>query len=771
MVALEVIAVGQKLRHACGRSASNESHWLKSAGKTSAPLTILHGTTSLLGIVYFAFFSSAPMSAAEPSAITAEQRNFFEQRIRPVLVMHCYKCHSEKAKELKGKLRLDSRDGMIKGGESGAVILAGKPEKSRLIKALEYDGLEMPPAGKLPRQVTADFREWIRAGAVDPRQRTSQPKIEPKVIDPVAARGFWSLRDLVRPPAPQVAEEWARNPIDRFIADKQIQAGIKPGKNAKPARLARRAYFDLTGLPPPPEIEAFAERYSDAEYEKLVDRLLKSPQFGERWARYWLDIARFAESSGFEQDHDRPHAWPYRDFVIRALNEDMPYDEFVRLQIAGDHLQPGDDNASVATGFVVAGVENLIQTRKDFVQQRYDKLDDMVSTVGTAFLGLSLGCARCHDHKYDPLTQREYYRVAAAFAATVSGVKEMKVRGFKAYVATEAAEGRIRMVVISEPSAKDLPSIPATVHFLVRGDPTNQREIMPVGFPSVLVRGDNHSGGGPPVAGRVAVARWITDTQNGAGQLLARVIVNRLWQHHFGRGLVATPSDFGARGERPTHPELLDWLAAELIENQWRLKHIHKLIMMSSVYRQAFRSAADGREVARYEKQDPHNSLLWRREPRRLDAEAIRDNLLSVSGRLDPKIYGPGGSDPNHPRRSLYLKVKRSKLVPVLQLFDAPDTLQGVGRRPTTTTAPQGLMMLNSPFVDACSTAFAVRLQKMEPANDEEYVRNGFLLAVGRRPSLAEMELCRQMLQPDTPEKRRDFCQMLFCLNEFIYIE
>ena len=721
-------------------------------------------------------FADEPLSASSP-----ERPAFFEKKIRPVFVKHCYECHSAETKSLKGNLRLDSRDGLLTGGESGAAVIPGKPEKSLLVKALEYDGLEMPPAGKLPDRVIADFRMWIKTGAVDPRDTPAETKREPKAIDFTVARQFWSFHPLVQPAVPQVADEWARSSIDRFIAARQQVVGVKLRGEATPNRLLRRAYFDLVGLPPSPEeVVAFRERYIDAEYENLVDRLLDSPRFGERWARYWLDIARFAESSGFEQDHDRDDAWHYRDFVIGALNDDMPYDEFVRLQIAGDHLRPYDPTASVATGFVVAGVENLIQTRNDFVQQRYDKLDDMVSTVGTGLLGLSLGCARCHNHKYDPITQREYYQVAAAFASTVSAIKEFKTdhNVFKSYVATEAPDDRIHMVVGTEPTFKNLPSIPATVHFLVRGDPNNQQEAVQPRFPAILVRDGGcaskwlaGSGNGTPVPGRVALARWITDTDGGAGHLLARVIVNRLWHHHFGHGLVATPSDFGTRGEMPTHPELLDWLAVELIRNNWRLKPVHKLIMMSSTYRQAYRSAADSEEVAQYEKRDPGNVLLWRREPRRLDAEAIRDNLLCVSGRLDLTMFGPGTFDQNHPRRSVYLTVKRSKLTPLLQLFDAPDGLQGIGQRQTTTTAPQGLMMLNNPFVDACADALASRLVDMKLNSDEDYIREGMQLAIGRMPSTKEIELCKQLLRNRTSEAKRDFCQMLFCLNEFIYIE
>ena len=618
-----------------------------------------------------------------------------------------------------------------------------------------------------------------RCGMSDELQQESvNPKVE--TADKASrVQLLWSLRPLRDPKVPAPGDGWARNPIDRFIAARQVDAGVSPAPEAAPHVLLRRVSFGLVGLPPSrKDVTAWAASYSDDVYEACVDRLLDQPQFGERWARCWLDVARFAESSGFEMDHDRPDAWRFRDFVIQAMNADVPYDEFVRLQLAGDHLYPGDARAAIATGFLVAGVENLIQTRKDFVQQRYDKIDDFVSTVGTGLLGLSLGCARCHDHKYDPISQREYYQVAASFASTISTVRSFRQDGktIKSFVATETAHKKIYMSVTSEPSFKGLPSIPARVHFLVRGDPDNQREVVQPGFPAVLSRGavskrvTDPSGKGQ-VNGRVALARWITDTKDGAGELLARVIVNRLWHHHFGRGLVGTPSDFGTRGERPTHPDLLDWLATALLRNKWRLKPVHKLIMMSATYRLAFRGAAAEEAFVQNSNRDPGNRLLWRREPRRLDAEAIRDNLLSVGGRLDLEMFGPGTLKQNGPRRSIYLTIKRSRLIPWLQLFDAPDSLQGVGQRQATTTAPQGLAMLNSPLVDSCVAGMVARLREKHLDNLEDYIREGFLLAVGREPLAEETTLCRELLVPGNPDAKRDFCQMLLCLNEFIVVE
>ena len=596
----------------------------------------------------------------------------------------------------------------------------------------------------------------------------------------VIAEQLWSVQPLKRPEVPQAGDGWALNPVDRFIAQKLDGAGITPEKKATPSVLLRRVYFDVTGLPPAPNEVAVFSKAQDSGYGQLVDRLLASPHFGERWATHWLDIARFAESHGFEMDQPRPDAWRYRDFVIRAFNEDRPYDEFVRLQLAGDHLKRTNPDAWVATGFLVAGVENLIQTRKEFERDRYDKVDDMVSTVGTALLGLTIGCSRCHDHKYDPLSQRDYYHFAAAFGSTVSRVKEFE-RGdtrFKSFVATEVADGKIPMVVVTEPSFKKLPSVPARIHFLDRGDVTKKREAVSVRYPMVLIRNgaepsrwSQGSSGQPEVPGRVALARWITDHQDGAGQLLARVIVNRVWHHYFGRGIVATPSDFGTRGEPPTHPELLDWLAGELIQNGWRLKPIHRLILTSATYRQGFQNAATDGRVAGYEELDPDNLLLWRRDPKRLDASAIRDNLLAVSGWLDSTPYGPGSLDQNHPRRSVYLTVKRSRLIPFLQSFDAPNALQGIGQRQATITSLQGLTMLNSPFVDRAVQRLAKRLAGLNLPGDTRYVREGFLMALGRLPSGVEERDTLEFLSSGQAASRRDFCQMLVCLNEFIHVE
>jgi hypothetical protein len=695
-----------------------------------------------------------------------------------VLQKHCFKCHSANTKSAKGKLRVDFRDGLRTGGISGPAVIPGQPDKSLLIKALEHKGPKMPPQGKLPQNVVADFRTWIRNGASDPRDIPSTPdSTGPIRLTPGDARGFWAWKPLEPPPVPAVEDSWISNPIDAFVAARHRRAGLAPAPPASSATLLRRASFDLLGLPPSSRhLAAFQNSADPGRWLSLVNRLLADPRFGERWARHWLDVARFAESDGFEMDYDRPEAWRYRDFVVRAMNRDMPFDDFVRWQLAGDRLRPENPWATVATGFLVAGVENRIQSRKDFVQQRYDKLDDFSATTATAMLGLTIGCARCHDHKYDPISQRDYYSFTAAFSETVSGIRKFRAAGaaFPVYAATEVTNHRIRMVVATEPSFKGLPSIPSSVRFLVRGDPDNAREVSSTGFPSFLVsprvsqsRWFDRRSGDP---GRVALARWMTDDRHGAGHLLARVIVNRLWHHHFGRGLVATPNDFGTRGDRPTHPQLLDWLASTLITNRWRLKSVHRLILTSATYRMGYQSP-ESASVRHGEHPDPQNLLYWRREPKRLDAEAIRDSLLAVSGRLDSTMHGPGSLNQEHPRRSIYLRVKRSRLIPVLQLFDGPDSLQSIGQRSITTTAPQALLMLNNPFVQRSAELFAQRLSRANPTEKHDVITRGFVIATGRRPTPEEHRLATAVLADGSGEKVFDVCRMLLCLNEFLYIE
>jgi hypothetical protein len=905
----------------------------------------------------------------------------------------------------------------------------------------------MPPKAKLSDAVIADFEKWITMGAPDPRDGTATVTSK-RVIDIEAGKRYWAFQPLSVQGPPAVRGDWAKTPVDRFILAKLEVKGIAPNPVAAREKLVRRAYYDLWGLPPSPEeIDAFLADSTPQAYEKLVDRLLQGERYGERWGRHWLDAVRFAESGGYEFDGDRAGAFHYRDFVIKALNQDMPFDEFVRQQLAGDQLHPGDFLATSATGFLVAGPFPGQTTAKTLEIIRYDQLDDMISTVGTSMLGLSLGCARCHEHKYDPIPQEDYYRLIAALARTDSSVAKLdpnpevyrqakaafdkahaplvaardkfekaelparvqkwvgtekdqprpawllldsvsstgktpvqkledssllsggpapktdtytfafhtQQKGFTAFrlealadrslpksgpgrgpegnfqlteisvVAaplvnsakikpmpvklravqatselpgyplaaalgadkkrgwrTEGAPGKdqaavfetegdigfdggtaltvtlkfegdgfaigrprlaistaARPVKLDAPAARqhgaelltllekfvgprtDRPSpaevrwyrgvdpqaeqvygaveqhtrqAPAprlldtfaaaqrgggTVHFLVRGEVERKNGVPKPGFMQVLMHAPEQQWALPPTPtggeARVALAGWLTDPERGAGRLLARVIVNRLWQHHLGRGIVATPNDFGVQGVPPTHPELLDYLAGELIRGGWKLKPIHRLIMTSAVYTQG------GQMNEAAVKVDPQNTLWWRRPARRLEAEAIRDGLLAVSGTLDTKMYGPGTLDENSPRRSVYLMVKRSRMIPLLQMFDAPEAIQSIGERPTTTVATQALAMMNSPFVRQRAEKLA---QRVKPKSAEELPRAidaAYRTAVARLPSDAERQRMTAFIESQAKAygtnalardlALTDFCQVLLCLNEFLYVD
>ena len=563
--------------------------------------------------------------------------------------------------------------------------------------------------------------------------------------------GFWSFQPL-RFEIPDVADtDWPVNTIDRFILRRIEQGQRKPSGRANAVVLLRRICFGVLGLPPTPgQRDRFlSDRRPDA-WSRLVDRLLTSPHMGERWGRHWLDVVRFAESYGFEHDLDNANAYHFRDFVIRAFNDDMPFDRFVRWQLAGDELAAGDALARMATGFLAAGVHNADIAKVRVEQERYDELDDLVNTVGTSLLGLSVGCARCHDHKFDPISQEEYYRFAAIFERTIRGEVELS---------TGATSGAgVRPVLVAGEGLKPLPRLynpgPAfytKTWFLRRGDvKLKDHEVRP-GYLDVLLpegvterqfsgpKQQPKTGTHRPTFRRSGLARWVTDSRRGAGHLLARVIVNRVWQHHFGRGLVSTPNDFGDQGQRPTHPGLLDWLASELIRGGWRLKPIHRLVLSSATYRQAVLNRA----------QTEQDQALFRgRAVRRLEAESIRDSLLVLGDRFDGRMFGPGSLDSGNPRRAVYFRVKRSQPDPLMALFDLPDTLQGTAIRSSTIVSPQALALLNGPVVRRAAASFARQLRQDRPRADlSTLVRDLFVRAFGREATPAELDASAAFLQ------------------------
>lgn len=1021
----------------------------------------------------------------------------FDNRIRGLLNEHCLQCHGGDSTE--GDFNLATRESLLASG----LVKADEEDGSYLLRVIRHESEPHMPqdAERLPDEAIADIAQWLAWGAPYSAPLVDQPEAALTARDSGVSeeeRQFWAFRPLSPLAPPPVttpsANSWVRTPIDQFIVEKLSALNISPNAITDRRRLIRRACFDLIGLPPSPEeVDTFVNDPDPQAYEKLVDRLLQSPHYGERWARHWMDIARFAESHGYEQDYDRPTAYHYRDFLIRALNSDLPYDQFVRWQIAGDELAPEEPLAMMATGFLGAGAFPTQLTEAEFESSRYDELDDMINTMGTAILGLSVGCARCHTHKFDPISLNDYYRLAANFALAIRSEVELDldpvqsehnrlqheadlaaarhaleayerddlpdamrqwlqtwkpnpevalgpwqnvaIRSFHSASGTQlehqsddswlargdspakdtytfsmvlppgkwralrlecltdnslphrgpgrAGNGNFAMgdiyLRVSSPSNQspqqmrfvraqathqqngdslsasasidnDLISgwavdhggigrdqaavfelalpievtdeqaidvvmefqhpngahIPGRVRLswsplsdqppsvgvatvdprlqdallrlreswvpqgpdfelakawlsnqvagyqslqekliaLEKLGPKSERKKVLVtaegyphlphhaddrGFPHfysetfVLTRGDVKQKRAPATPGflpvlmrngkdesywqiaprdatqrssmrRAALAEWLMDTNHGAGHLAARVIVNRLWQHHFGQGIVATSSDFGNQGAQPTHPELLDWLAVDLIQNGWQLKRMHRLMMTSAVYMQASEPqgyfAADQSEdqltspPEQYsldrESIDRENKYLWKFPIRRLEAEAVRDALLAVSGQLDPTPYGPGSLDQSMKRRSIYFFIKRSQLIPMMMLLDWPEHQVGIGQRATTTIAPQALAFMNSPQVRSYAASFAGRLQGDNPS---ERIVSAYKIAFGRAPLAEEQDLARRFLQQqadvyqDKSEANAeatawtDFCQVLMSMNEMIYVD
>lgn len=713
----------------------------------------------------------------------------FVKDVLPILRERCFTCHAQGTTE--GELDLSDRDRALAGGEHGPVIVPGNSDASLLIQrvASSDPSQVMPPEGSpLTRDQIGAVRRWIDAGAP-----------WPELVDPAATH--WAFQPLADPHVPAVKQsDWPRTAIDRFILTTLEAKSIEPTGRASPERLVRRLSFDLIGLPPTlEEIEAFRIAYgrdADRALADLVDRLMGSAHYGERWARHWLDVARYADSDGQESDRDRDWAFPYRDFVIRAFNEDLPYDQFVRWQLAGDEYAPQDPRAIAATGFLIAGPFAALPDRlmeDERLRNRFNELDDMLSTIGSGLLGMTLGCARCHDHKYDPIPARDYYQMLSALQ---SGDRAERSIG-------NASD---KVLAYFEPDGEPEPA------WLFRRGNYYDREIpVQLGFLSALMRdrsADDYlvqareaSVSAATTNQRRAMANWMTDAEQGAGPLLARVFVNRLWMHHFGRGLVNTPGDFGTRAGQPSHPELLEWLANDLVTHGWQVKRVQRMIVLSSVYLQDSRSVVEER--------DPENRWLGRMSLRRLEGEAVRDAMLAVSGTLNRQAFGPAVKIPiaaeaivarnlksEYPsdikdssavrRRAVYLFHKRVVPDPLQQAFDKPDAQQTCSRRDRTTVAPQALALLNDRWVRTVAVDFARRVLR-GTTDDEEAVELALQLALGRPIESAERTAAVAMLQNQQARRQlrdanvrveevrlqafADFCQVVFSLNEFIYID
>jgi hypothetical protein len=764
------------------------------------------------GVVALALLAAARFAHGTPE--TEAGLKFFREKIEPVLDRECYECHSAQAKKLKGDLRLDSRTGVLTGGASGPALVAGDG-KSLLLQALRHEGdLEMPPKKpKLDPAIIADFEHWVQLGAPDPR--TEETKSLNPATDPAQARGFWAFQPVRRPTPPAVNRAgWATGPIDRFVLAALEARDLTPAPAAGRAALLRRVRFDLTGLPPSPEeVQAFlADRSADA-YERVVDRLLASPQYGENLARDWLDVVRFAETEGFEYDRALPDAWRFRDYVIESFNRDKPFDRFLTEQLAGDELAPGDREAETAAVFHRLGTVRRNAGNPEIALSRNEVLTERTDIIGSAILGLTVGCARCHDHKIDPIPQRDYYRLQAYFAGTQEhDILLVPAEEKKAFEdKTAAVNGALRTLrkqadeAIGEEKTKlkqeiarledTLPPYPATIpgihhraaertaiHVLKRGDWERKGEPVAPRPPTVLVSDDLPELPADTPHPRTELARWLTDPQH---PLTARVAVNRLWQHHFGAGLVRTPNDFGNNGERPSHPALLDWLARELVDGGWRLKPLHRMIVLSATYRQSTQSGAAATALTI----DPENRLLWHFRPRRLAAEEIRDAMLAVSGRLNLQRGGPSVMLPvdaeqvrllykpsqwtvtrdvaEHHRRSVYLVAKRNLRLPFMETFDQPDLLSSCGRRESSTHAPQALELMNGRIANELAAAFAARLQREAGDDPARLVDRAYWLAVGRAPTAQEKALSLAFLRP--APRLEEFALALFNLNAFLY--
>jgi hypothetical protein len=727
---------------------------------------------------------------AEPAPVTPTAAAFFESKVRPVLIEHCIRCHGPNKK--RGGLRLDSLQAILEGGNAGPAIVPGKPDESYLIKAVRNeDDLRMPPKKKLAKQQIEQLTAWVKMGA--PWPGAGAALVRPSDFHlSEQDRAHWSFRPLGRPAVPHVTDR-ARvaNPIDAFILARLEPKGLTFNEPASRRELIRRLTFDLIGLPPTPaEVDAFVGDSAPDAYERLVDRLLASPHYGERWGRHWLDVVRFAQSNGYERDDEKPNAWRYRDYVIRSLNADKPYDQFVREQLAGDEMEPATNDGKTATAFYHLGVWD--DEPDDARQAEFDNLDDMLATAGEAFLGLTLGCARCHDHKFDPIPQEDYYSLLA-FLRNIKPYHNDLLRGPQLALAGGGATLGVA----------ERRSTPPPTHVLLAGQAARQGKPVEPRFLRVLCRTEEQA---RPAAFRAAksssgrrraLAEWVAGPDN---PLTARTIVNRLWHWHFGRGLAATPSDLGRNGSPPSHPELIDWLARELIDGGWRLKRIHKLIVLSSTYCQSSGARNDKALAV-----DPGNVLLWRQNLRRLEAEAIRDAILASSGHLNRTIGGRGifptlpaevlqtqsrpgnGWKPSPPteqgRRSVYIFVKRTLGVPLLEAFDFASPDKSIAARVTTTIAPQALILCNSAFLEEQSAAFADRLLRECGPDPGRCIDRAFRLALGRLPSEKERQLARGYLERSPAalpngasavgerQALAGLCKLVLNLNEFVYVD
>ncbi len=817
------------------------------------------------------------LGAPEADRGAIERIEFFEKNVRPVLAARCYRCHSDASEKLRGGLALDRSEGWIRGGSRGVAIVPGEPESSLLIRAVRYGDkdLKMPPDGKLTDREIDRLVEWVKLGAPAPRSAES---LQEGTTDIASGRSFWAFQPPERPKVPQVRDtSWPRTHLDHFVLARLEPHGLKPATDADRTTLIRRLYFDLLGLPPPPEaIAAFVADPSPLATDELIDRLLASRHFGERWGRHWLDVARFAESTGRSVNFPYNYAWRYRNYVIDALNADKPYDRFIREQVAGDLLMAASQREAneniIATGFLAIGPRELNYDDRELANtERYflHSVDEQIDVTMRGILGLTVSCAQCHDHKFDPIPTVDYYALAGIFRSSetlvgyVHGLgnsgryfperlallkdlpgadydtvgayrreataawralkKEMTdlwlVRRQEGQVGftNELREKQEKVVrdhrAKLDALAKELPpnlpvalgvvdgEEPADMRVYIAGDPENLGPLAPRGFLRVL----GSAGTTTPIpanqSGRAQLADWLASREN---PLTARVMVNRIWHHLFGRGIVRTVDNFGATGERPSHPRLLDHLAHRFMDQDWSVKSVIREIVRSRVYQLASDHDAENYAI------DPDNRFLWRRSRRALEVEALRDALLSASGQLDPsrpngsplmrsgaaqirstKNLPPEATTIHHRHRTVYQTLIRDMEPDMLRLFDFPSTSSVHGRRNATIVAAQALFFLNDPFVTKQSHHAALRVLGRQDLSRRQRIDLAYRLILGRAASVDEKRKAERFLDarvastsvatagagegPDQENERIEawsrFVQLLFASAEFRYIE
>lgn len=835
-----------------------------------------HSVIYLFGFCAMLAMLSANTLQADPP--TADDIAFFEKEVLPILRANCFACHGSE-KKLQGGLKLTSRDDIVKGGESGPAVDLQKHAESLLIQAINYDGIMMPPKGKLPKAQIDTLTKWVVRGLPwSEKAVVAAVKSHGVPVVDDEARNFWAFRPVVRHEPPPVKNpNWVQTPIDAFVLSKLEANGAVPAPVASKETLLRRLTYTLTGLPPSPkEVSEFVSDQSPDAYEKVVDRLLDSKRYGEHWGRHWLDLVRYAESNSFERDNPKPFVWRYRDYVIRALNNDKPYDQFIREQLAGDELDEVTADSIIATGYYRLGLWD--DEPADRPLAFYDGLDDLVATTSQTILGLTANCARCHDHKIDPFTQRDYYSLLAFFhgvkpyggdneilrfigddaerkrqAAATADWEARLANARKQIAAAEEAikdklpggeiddfkfDGKRREILrkqrgklisaedhdkyealhrererIERERPKSLEQAlavkeegrPRETFVLLRGNPQAQGDRVEPAFPSVLLASNSKPPEFPPrrdgsesLGRRRVLADWIASPSN---PLTARVMVNRVWQFHFGRGLVRSSSNFGYAGSPPTHPELLDWLASEFVKSGWKLKSLHRLIVTSNAFRMSSVLSNDQAVVAKAQSSDPENDWLSHFDLRRLSAEEVRDSILAACGNLNlnktegPSIYPviprevlagqsvPGrGWEKSSPEeaasRSVYIHIKRSLSVPLLAAFDAADPDSPCPVRFTTTQPSQALALINSTFANEQAAIFAQSLRREFGTEAAACVRACLTRILQRQPT--DQEVARgvkfiddniQQEKVSADEALRRFCLLAINLNEFVYLD